>query len=159
MAEFVTVEVHGLKELSAALRQLPQKLERRVLNGGLMTGGRVIEKDAKTRVKVRTGATRRNIRARPGKPVDGHTATVIVGVRQLGRKQIAKLKAKGGRAALLAQDPYWWRYQEFGTSKMPASPFLRPAFEAKKVQAAFTIKEALKARIEKEAAKLRKWAR
>jgi HK97 gp10 family phage protein len=29
-------------------------------------------------------------------------------------------------------DAYYWRYIEFGTSKMAARPFLRPAFEAKK---------------------------
>lgn len=156
MAEFV--EVRGLRELSDALKALPKKLERRVLNAALMTGAREIAKEAQIRAPVDTGALRRNIRARPGRPMDGHTASVIVNVRRLSSRQVARLKQKGGRSAANAQDPYWWLFQEFGTSKMTARPFLRPAFEARKVSAAFTIKDALKRRIEKEAEKLRGWA-
>lgn len=150
-----TVEIRGLRELSDALKALPKKLERRVLNAALMTGAREIEREAKLRVPVRTGTIRRNIRARPGRPDAGHNATVIVGVRRLSGRQIARLKARGKTA----DDPFAWRFLEFGTQKMTARPFLRPAFEARKVSAAFTIKEALKRRIEAEAAKLRTWAR
>lgn len=153
MAEFV--EIKGLRELQEAMRQLPKKLERRVLNAALMTGAREIANEAKARAPVRTGTLRRNIRARPGRPTDGHTATTIVGVRKLTFRQVARLRSKGKSA----DDPFYWRWLEFGTAKMAARPFLRPAFEAKKVSAAHTIKEALKVRIEKEAAKLRSWAR
>lgn len=142
-----------------AMRELPKKLERRVLNAALMTGAREMEKEAKARVPVRTGGVRRNIRARPGRPVGGAAATVIVGVRKLTKKQISKLKAKGGRAAQNASDAYYWRFLEFGTSKMAARPFLRPAFESRKVEAAHMIKDALRKRIEAEALKLRKWSR
>lgn len=153
MAEFV--EIRGLRELSDAMKALPKKLERRVLNAALMTGAREIDREAKLRVSVRTGTVRRNIRARPGRPEAGHAATVIVGVRRLSGKQIARLKSRGKAA----DDPFYWRWLEFGTQKMPARPFMRPAFESKKVSAAFTIKDALKRRIEAEAAKLRRWTR
>lgn len=153
MAEFV--EVRGLRELSDALKALPKKLERRVLKAALMTGAREIANEAKLRVPFRTGAVRRNIRARPGRPDQGHNATVIVSVRKLTGRQISRLKAKGKRV----DDPFHWRFVEFGTSKMPARPFMRPAFESKKVSAAHSIKDALKRRIEVEAAKLRRWAR
>lgn len=154
----VTVEIKGLRELQVALRQLPQKLERRVLNSALGFGGRLIANEAKARAPVDTGNVRRNIRARSARPMDGHTATVIVGVRRLTKRQIARLRARSSRQSSIS-DPWYWRHLEFGTSKMAPRPFLRPAFEAKKVEAAYTIKDALARRIEKEAEKLRRWAR
>ena len=51
---------------------------------------------------------------------------------------------------------YYWRFLEFGTSKLSAKPFLRPAFEAKKDAAVDAIKAKLAEAIEKTAAKLRK---
>lgn len=150
-----SVEIRGLRELSDALKALPKKMERRVLNAALMSGAREIAKEAQIRAPVDKGTVRRNIRARPGRPDAGHNATVIVSVRRLTGRAIAKLKAKGKTA----DDPFYWRFLEFGTSKAPARPFMRPAFEAKKVSAAHTIKDALKRRIEAEAAKLRRWAR
>lgn len=146
------IEVKGLRELQRALLELPKKLDRIVLNSALMSGARLIVADAKLRVPVRTGELRRNIRARTVKPEGRHTATVIVGVRKLTKKQLFKLRKKKSRAN--ASDPYYWRFVEMGTSKMSARPFLRPAFESKKVAAVDVFKTALFARIEKEAAKL-----
>ncbi|HGN2540501.1 TPA: HK97-gp10 family putative phage morphogenesis protein, partial [Proteus mirabilis] len=43
---------------------------------------------------------------------------------------------------------YWW-FVEFGTAKMPAQPFMRPSFEAKKEATAKVIVQTLKEDIEK----------
>ena len=159
------VEVRGLRELQDALKKLPKKLERRVLNSALSAGARIMVKDAKNRAPVlkdllnpnrRPGTLKKNIRARPIKPYE-HTASVIVGVRKLSSKAITAFKKsqsgkKGGSQN--PNDPFYWRFVEFGTSKMQARPFLRPAFEAKKFEAATTIKQKLKVRIELEAEKL-----
>jgi HK97 gp10 family phage protein len=40
-------------------------------------------------------------------------------------------RAKTGKS----KDGYYWRFVEFGTVKMAARPFLRPALEAKKMDA------------------------
>src|SRR5687768_15884815 len=109
------LEVKGLRELRAALLELPKKLDRVVLNSALMAGARLMVADAKLRVPVRTGELRRNIRARPVKPEGRHTATVIVGVRKLTKKQVFAARKKRGRAN--ASDPFYWRFVEFGTSK------------------------------------------
>lgn len=164
MAEAVTIE--GLRELQAALKELPRQLHRRVLNSALMTGGRLIAKEASIRAPVlqapdprrKAGTLARNIRSRPIRPE--YSATVMVGVRSLSRKQVAAFKKAARRGgAANPDDPFYWRFVEFGTSKMAARPFLRPAFESRKLQAANEIKDALRIRIEREANKLRKWAR
>jgi HK97 gp10 family phage protein len=165
MANRSTVEVKGLRELDAAMKALPRKLHRRILSAALAAGGREIEREAKQRVPIlreRTlrrlpGVIRRNIRVRPVRPHDGHNATVIVSVRNLNAKQVTLFKRTTGlKGAFNPNDPFYWRFVEFGTSKMAARPFLRPAFEVKKYQAAKEIKDRLAKRIEIEATKLRK---
>ena len=153
MAE--TIIVRGLRELQAAMRELPKNLDRRILNAALMGGARLMVNHAKASVRVDTGTLRRNIRARPVRPVS-HSATVIVGVRKLSKKQIAAFKKKTGKSGSAnPSDPYYWRFVEFGTSKMSARPFLRPAFETKKYEAVAVIKTAIGKRIEVEAEKLK----
>ena len=52
--------------------------------------------------------------------------------------------------------PWYWRFVEFGTSKMEAKPFLTRAFESQKYSANNTIIAALKKGVAKQAAKLKK---
>jgi HK97 gp10 family phage protein len=59
-----------------------------------------------------------------------------------------------GKKRNVDRDSYYWRFVEFGTSKMSARPFMRPAFDGNKLEALNRIKEYLTARIDKEAAKL-----
>ena len=130
-------------------------------------GALLIRDDARPRVPVlkepdarrKAGALRDAVRATRGKR-DGSIGSAYVYVRMLTKKAIAKFKrgqtAKGLRVqgASNPDDPFYWRFVEFGTSKMRAFPFLRPAFDAKKIEAAERIKDALRQGIETEAAKL-----
>lgn len=168
MANRSSVEIKGLRELERAMKELPKKMHRRILNASLAAGARLIEREAKERVpilKTHTlrrlpGVIRRNIRVRPVRPQDGNNATVIVSVRNLSAKQITVFKrATGQKGAFNPNDPFYWRFVEFGTSKMAARPFLRPAFESRKYQAAAEIKSRLAKRIEIEATKLGKKTR
>jgi HK97 gp10 family phage protein len=72
----------------------------------------------------------------------------FVGVRQ-GKKY-----RKQGKKGDKSQDAYYWKFVEFGTSKMSARPFLRPAFEASKLQAVDRIQEYMAERIPREVEKL-----
>jgi HK97 gp10 family phage protein len=161
--------VAGLQELRAAMLQLPKRLDRRVLNAALMAGARLIAQDAEGRAPVlqqpdprrRAGTVRRNIRARPVRPFAGRDATVIVSVRQLSKKQIGAFKKKflvhnsrAARSANNPNDPFYWRFLEFGTSKMPARPFLRPAFAAQREAALAAFRQRMSERLIVEAQRL-----
>lgn len=74
--------------------------------------------------------------------------TYIVGVRK-GKKY-----RNQGKKGNLSQDAWYARFVEFGTSKMAARPFMRPAFEAKKGDAVAAIKAYLERRIPAEVTKL-----
>ena len=157
MAE--TIKVHGLQELSQTLMKLPKELEKRVIMGALRAAGQTIRKDAMARAPIletpdprrRAGTLRKNISVRR---VKGKTA-VYVGVFGASRKKIAAFKAAGGgKGANNPDDPYYWKWVEFGAKKMAARPFLRPAFEAQKYEALRMFEVYMRKRLAKEARKV-----
>jgi HK97 gp10 family phage protein len=158
----MTVElehVSGLRELSAALQELPRRIARNVLRGAVAAAAAVIRDEARLRAPVSTGPVA------TGAPLPGTLKraiyqkwirersndtqqTFFVGVRQ--GKRYRHLGKHGDRS----QDAYYWRFIEFGTVKMAAHPFLRPAFETKRHEAVTALTTYLEARIPDEAARL-----
>lgn len=169
MAQAVTVKIHGLKEIEKNLRELREKFSVRtggIVIRGLREGARVVRDEARRRVphvpsgfvppidfnvpQKGRGRKRRflsweallrtNIieHAIPtGSKLAGGKPTVIIRVRNHGYTR------RNGKIYFNrpGSSPGWWWWLEFGTSKFPARPFLRPAFEAKKraaVDAALT---------------------
>jgi HK97 gp10 family phage protein len=66
-------------------------------------------------------------------PLAGGIPSVIVRVRNRGWSRLT-FSRRGGRAPIGFNSPgtspgYWW-WIEFGTSRFPARPFMRPAFNA-----------------------------
>ncbi len=119
-------------------------------------GAVVIRDEAKTRAPVSTtppapgdplpGTLKRSIVIKHDKDRSSLTSqTYVVAVRH-GKKYRNQGK-KGNRS----QDAYYWRWVEFGTVKMAARPFMRPAFEAQKEAAVQEIARVLAERIAQEA--------
>lgn len=144
----IIVEVEGLRELERALAQLPREVGKRALDGALKDGAEPIVDDAERRAPVlkepdprrEPGVLRRAIRAVAlRRPLPGMSATVQV---------LPKSRGRG------PDDPWYWKLVEYGTSKMAAIPFLRPAFEAMKYAALERIRIRLKLSIERAAERL-----
>ena len=71
---------------------------------------------------------------------------MFINVRPLrGSRQ----KALGKAGAKNPNDPFYWRFQEFGTTKMKARPFLSPAAESKGNEAIKTFMNSVIPQIEK----------
>ena len=134
----VTVKLTGLDELDRAVKKLPQRLQRRVLNTALRASGRVIQKRAKSLAPVKSGVLRRSIVVRTGKARKG-SATVFV----------TTTKGKGEK-----NDAWYAHLVEFGTKLVRARPFLRPAFDETQKEQLDAIGQTLAAGIIKETAKL-----
>lgn len=136
----IAIKIKGLREIREAMQSLSRALERRLLNRALLKGARLVRDEARRLAPVlreadprrRAGVLQKAVHAGAVRP-ERYAATVWVRVRPLTRKQIAtfKKKAKQGVAAN-PNDPFYWRFVEFGTSKMAARPFLRPAFDRMK---------------------------
>lgn len=139
MPEFANV--HGLKETVAALRALPSQFASK--NGGpmraaLFKAAKPMRDDAIARAPVDTGNLKANVylyRDRNPAAV-GANERYIIGVRQKRRKyartQLNRRLGRIGKSFALRGDAYYWWFVEFGTEKMTAHPFLRPAFESGK---------------------------
>ncbi|AJA49531.1 phage protein, HK97 gp10 family [Clostridium pasteurianum DSM 525 = ATCC 6013] len=83
-----------------------------------------------------------------------NSAPVRTGKLRDGLKISKAKKSKDGKYVLVGTDkkdkdaPFWATFIEFGTSKMPAQPFLRPAFEKNKKQVFEIIKEEIAKKVE-----------
>jgi HK97 gp10 family phage protein len=155
-----TFRVEGLRELERKLKQLPGKIAKSGLRKALFSGAKIVRTAAERLVPKDTGFLQAQIiqYAAP-KSKHSYADQVRIGVRARARKlKSGKVNTKhvryrriGGKDRAITA--HYWKYIEFGTSKMAARPFLRPAFNANAVAAAERIKTRLRENIEKVAKK------
>ena len=165
----VRTEFRGLAELRRSMEELPRRVDSKILNDGLLAGARIVRDEAKALApelsvvdpRWSRGALKRAIRAVRIRPRE-FAAEAIVSVRKLSGRSMSRFKQKqaerrraGKKARRIdPRDAYYWFFVEFGTSKMPARPFLRPAFERRKVQAVEASIKFFRERVQLEIAKL-----
>ena len=156
-----TVQIKGLAELNRALAELPPRLARNVLRGSVAAGAAVIRQEAKERAPRYAGEVA------AGHPPPGTLKRAIYSAqaRRLSSllEQVYHVGVVSGKRAKVgktksgkSKDAYYWRFVEFGTVKMAARPFLRPAFEAKKLEAVEAIRRYMAERIAREVNQLPK---
>jgi HK97 gp10 family phage protein len=137
-------EFRGLKELEHNLGYLSEHLRKRGVLRMMSRAAVPMRDDAKVRAPIlqtpdrrRTpGTILRSIRIWRQRKTP-YAATFYVGIAALSRKAISAFKTATKKVAGdNPNDPFYWRFLEFGTAKMRARPFLRPAFETKKHESA-----------------------
>lgn len=139
----IDMKVEGLADLLKALNELPKELHRGPLRSAVSAAAKVVQDEAKANAPVDTGVLQKAIyrtRSRSGSSRVQETA--IVGVR-FGRKY----RKRG-------MDGFYMPWVEFGTSKMAARPFMRPAFDTTKTQQLEAMKTRLARAIQRAAKKL-----
>lgn len=163
----VSIKVEGVDQLRRTLRALPDNLRRGALGNMLRKGGRLIVAQAKNNAPVETGALRDAIAMKTiPKSKTLFDAMVRIGVLSdmgatglsagVARKSTSGKKVRStGLVGFANSDVYYWRFQEFGTSRDPSGhPFLVPAFEERKYQANKTMLDDLRKQVDKAAKKL-----
>lgn len=147
--EFMSLS--GFRELAAALRELGPRVAKNALRRSVSSGAAVIRDAAKSNAPEDTGKLKRAIGIKRSKDARGEmSAKYQVFVRQAKNGSIGQKNVK----AYGKFDAFYARWIEFGTSKMPAQPFLRPAFESQKENAVESIKEKLTDGVQKAAEEL-----
>ncbi len=132
VAEF---KIEGLDEVLATMLALPDSITKNVAPFAMRKGANVVAKEARSRAPVRTGNLRDRIavRKRKRKPRDVAVAysVCILGGASAKYANTRSNRRKGlvGQSYQKQDTAYYWRFLEFGTEKLAARPFLRPAFE------------------------------
>lgn len=156
-------EILGIGELQANFAELKTGMETRTSRVMVAAAGGVVRKRAKSKAQAlglkRTGSLIKNIVIKREPQAPAGTTQYNLGVRHghnLTKKQKVSSKLainKGGRIVKRYEDdPYYWRFPEFGTRKQQATPYLDPALEEGRTEAI----EAMATRLQKELEKASK---
>lgn len=139
----------GFKELADALRELGPRVAKNTLRRAVAAGATVVRTDARSKAPVDTGEMRKDIMVKRERDTKGEASAKYSVFVRSGKK--SRLAGKGRN---VQKNSFYWRFLEFGTSKMSARPFMRPAFESKKEDAVRIIGETIDAGIQKAAQEL-----
>lgn len=142
--------VIGTKELMAKFNKLGEAARGKALENSLVDGGLLISNSAKKKAPYKTGTLKRSIH------VGGHTAESSPGFTpddvsgeysDIGGNKTTETSAQ----VLVGTNLTYAPHQEYGTSKMAARPYLRPALDEEKENVKDEIGAALKVLIDKAA--------
>jgi len=147
MARSETVQVLGLRQIGERFAKLATKAQRSAASGATGRAAAVIRKAAVAKVvanpSIDTGDLRASIIVKKvPRSQSKLTSEHIVTVRGRGKPY----NKKGQR---INRAPHA-HLVEFGTVKMPAEPFLRPAFDSRKSEAIDVMRTTLEKRLIKE---------
>lgn len=154
------VNVTGFKELREALLKLPKEIQGKPLASAVSAAAKVVQDEAKKNSPLKTGKLRDNVvRYKAKKYSNAYQVTYHVGMKKewLAFADNVKNRRSGRAGKKYSRDKiYYWRFHEFGTVKMPARPFFRPAFESTKSEQLDTMQKRLAKAIEAARKKLAK---
>lgn len=147
MADGVDIRINGLDALIPKLRAFSGNSARRIYTAASRNALK------ETRKKVQQNAAQLDDQS-TAESIAKNVQTKVNSKRFLSNGVIyarvgvagGAIKGKGGGGK--GGDTYYWRFLEFGTSKMPARPFIRPAMDAAQITDAYA--NTLSAAIEKE---------
>lgn len=138
MADSFLIKVNGLSELDRRLREFGPKIQRNGLRAANYVGAKVFLEAVKRTAPVRTGTLKANIvtfRRRGPQNQAKHSVGVKNARAKFGDTRTNRRLRRVGKTYYIHGPAFYARFLEFGSSKMRAQPFLRPAFVANVNQA------------------------
>lgn len=165
----VDVELQGLNGVLETLRKLPPELVSKrggVVLRSLKAGARVIRKQAMANLASAIGQVsdegerystglllRSGLSISRAKLPSGETGEMVrIRVRRVVYPDRTRRSGRKRGGKLATNDTAW--FLEYGTSKQPARPWLRPAFNARAQQAIMTVQTDLVRQIDRVVKKL-----
>ena len=123
-----TIALRGADELLKGLQELEPAIAKKILRSAMRQAAKPILDEAKRRVPVLTGELRKSLKIRALKRNNKGRIGVVISTEK----------------GFFKGETFYGAFLEFGTKKMPAKPFIRPAFEANKARAVRIVEQALK---------------
>ncbi|MDD4521686.1 MAG: HK97 gp10 family phage protein [Methanosarcina sp.] len=122
MADGIKIEIKGISELQNAFKALDQDIQG-ILSDAVSQGAAVVERSAKQKVRVKTGNLRNSI------------------------GEMKKTSSSTRVESQVGTDVEYGPANEFGTRRMPAQPYLRPAIDENEAQIKAAIEQAISSRL------------
>jgi HK97 gp10 family phage protein len=124
-------KITDMDELDRSISSMVRTLDGRALENAVNAAGAEILKEVQSRAPVKSGK-------------------LLASIRELGYKKVHSAKCS---ISVANSKKYGLRHYavflEYGTSKMPSHPFMRPAFEVSKQKAVDAFTESIAAELEK----------
>lgn len=129
------------KDVIDRMSSLAPKLQKKYLNAAMRAGAVIVQRAAQERARAfddpktpkaiwKEIVIRTN--AKLGRQNQGLALQVGVlgGAKKYSNNDFNRRHRRVGRTYITPGNVYYWRFLEFGTSKMRAQPFMRPALES-----------------------------
>ncbi len=126
------------KALLKTLNTLPQNIQKNVMVGAVRAGANVVRDEARRLAPIDTGNLKKS----------------LVSIRRKGDKNTIQFSVTPSKGK--PNDGWYAHFLEFGTSKMAAQPFLRPAIESRQDEVLQTTKEYIANRLPNEVEKAKR---
>lgn len=144
----ITVDIRGLGALAEDFSRLSRGQSRRVLRQATMAGARVGRDAVRELAPEDSGDLKRHVVAASKRRNEPGTHTAGVRVRSGGTGRYANTSRNRGknRVGQTYEKPspaYYWRFTELGTSKQPAVPWIRPAWDSHEAEIVDAVRERL----------------
>lgn len=145
-------------QVQKALGKLPEHLQERVLIGATRAATQVISDEAKHNAPEDTGLLKKSIGVARAKKADTKPQHIkFYAVAKSKIRGTSQIDVGGQKGKLKYKIHAWYAHMvEFGTSKMAAIPFMRPAYEKSAEKSVSAFQEYALKRTDKEISKLRK---
>lgn len=138
-------QVKGLRELGLSMRGLSADMAGKIARQATAAGAGVVRKAARAKAPKDTGNLQAAIVMKRVKDTP-LTEEYVVAVRK-GKTRDAKAGKDG--TGKQGKDAFYAHFPEFGTVKMPAQPYMRPALEDNVQAATDAMAKRLKQRLDK----------
>jgi HK97 gp10 family phage protein len=137
MSDGIQFKLTGVAELARALEEKPPIVARRIISTSVRKAVQPWREEMIARVRrgwhlfSRTGI--KGLRGPRGKTFAGREREFgVIAGSIVVRAHVGASGFEGSAAVFPSRRAFWARFLEFGTRKMRAFPFIRPAFETRK---------------------------
>lgn len=146
----IKFESVGLRSVKDAFANHSKNLQRKALRQAVTAGAKVVVRAAKASAPVRTGAVRRAIRSLRDKKESIAGRTEVRAISVFSTKGATYINNRANRrqgrvGQIYQRDPpeFYWKFNELGTVKQAAKPFIGPALAQNITQAIDAMKQKL----------------
>ena len=135
----IKVRLEGIEELKKIFKQLDREVKKQIYEKAVQEGAEMVVQTAKAKVPVDTGALKESIKIIESKAGEKGSFSKVGSDIAIHKRDAVTRQAHG----------YYSFFTEYGTSRMPARPFIRPALDENSQKIKDKFIEVLKSEVER----------